>query len=235
MINYLWCLLLPLQIVLPVIFQSYFQQISMDFKSRSLVKGYTTIIDGEIFYTNDGRMLTFIESKEPLVIVSTKEGQLSVYNQAKNQVIQKYGSILSNEQSEIAYFLKPGMNDLGLSNAGFSMIAFEPEEHLLRVEFQPPVQLAGSLEKIVMIYEDQQPIYVEYQQPSGDILKKVYFGDFINYSGVNIPTKVTKIDFLTGGDSTLTRTEYKNVRVNKEVDKEKLNFAIPANAKLIKE
>src|SRR5690606_21953452 len=97
----------------------------------------------------------------------------------------------------------------------------------------PPMQIAKQLGTVELVHDKANPIFMSYSLPSGQIIKKVYFYSYIDLRGVDFPTAITEISYRSQTDSILTKTTYKNFAFNEEVDKQYLNFKIPANAKVV--
>lgn len=222
-----------------VLFSSFndrnFQKIAIKMISKSAKNGFTTKIEGDIYYSASGKMITYFTYPATYVTIANDKGEFLFYDQEKNTVFQSQNAALSSETSFFYFFLNNKKADLGLSDMGFHISNTSFEEGLTVTEWTPPVQIASQLGAIKLVHDRNDPIFMSYKDSNGETIKKVYYYDYINMSGIAIPTSVTQIDYHSPIDSVITKIYYSNIRIGNEVDDKLLNFEIPENAKVITE
>ena len=122
---------------------------------------------------------------------------------------------------------------MGLSDMGFNIASTSFEDGLMVTDWAPPVQIANQLGAIKLVHDRNDPIFMSYKDSKGMTIKKVFYYDYINMSGITIPTSVTQIDYHSPVDSVITKISYSNVRTDNEVDDHLLNYKIPESAKVV--
>lgn len=210
-----------------------FQKIALKMVTRSAKDGFTSKVVADIYYSANGKMITYFSYPQEYITIANSKGEFSFYDPDKNTVFQSRNEAFSSETSFFYFFLNNKKMDLGLSDMGFQITNTTFEEGLTVTEWAPPVQMAGQIGGVKLVHNRQNPIFMSYKDASDNIIKKTYYYDYINYSGINLPTSVTQIDFTTPTDSVLTKTNYSDIRIDNQVDEKLLNFEIPENAKVV--
>lgn len=207
-----------------------FQKIALKMVTRSAKDGFTSKIEADIYYSANGKMITYFLYPEEYITITNSKGEFALYNQNKNTVFQSQNEAFSSETSFFYFFLNNKKTDLGLSDMGFQITNTTFEEGLTVTEWAPPVQMAAQLGGVKLVHNRQNPIFMSYKDVANNIIKKTYYYDYVNYSGIDLPTSVTQIDFVSQTDSVLTKTTYSDIRMNNQVDEKLLKFEIPENA-----
>ena len=220
-----------------ILFSSFndmnFEKIAIKMVSKSAKNGFTTKIEGEIYYSSNGKMITYFSYPASYITIANDKGEFLFYDQENNTVFQSRNDALSSETSFFYFFLNNKKTDLGLSDMGFHISNTTFEDGLIVTEWTPPIQIASQLGAIKIVHDRNDPIFVSYKDSKGMIIKKVYYYDYINMSGIAIPTSVTQIDYHSPIDSIITKISYSNVRLDNEVDDNLLNYEIPESAKIV--
>ena len=101
-------------------------------------------------------------------------------------------------------------------------------------EWSPPMEMMSQIQKVELVHDRQNPIYMAYFESTGRIIKKVYFYDFIQVDRIEFPTSFTQIDYKASNDSIVTKAAYSDMKVDNQMSTNYLDFEIPRNAKVIK-
>lgn len=214
--------------------QYIFQKISVDMETRSTSGGKATRIRASLYYTSEGKMVTYFREPYELVIVNNKKGELLVYNPAENTVLQQQNYMLGTETNQLFFFLENKRNDLGLLAMDYTIRNTRMEGGLKITEWNPPMNLVREISKVELVHEKGNPIFMAYHAANGAVLKKMYFYNYNKISEyVSLPAVVTQIDFKTPQDSIITKTAYSQFKLNQQVEDERLNFIVPSNAKVL--
>jgi len=210
-----------------------FDKIALKMVSKSAKNGFTTKIEGDIYYSASGKMITYFTYPAEYITIANDKGEILFYDQEKNTVFQSQNDALSSETSFFYFFLNNKKTDLGLSEMGFSISNTTFEEGLTVTDWAPPMQMASQLGAIKLVHDRNNPIFMSYKDSNDQLIKKVYYYDYINTSGISIPTSVTQIDYHSSIDSVITKIYYSNIRVGNEVDDNLLNYKIPESVKVV--
>jgi len=92
----------------------------------------------------------------------------------------------------------------------------------------------SQIQKVELVHERQNPIYLAYVEATGKVVKKVYFYDYIQVGDIEFPTSITQIDYMASNDSIVTKTTYSDIKVDNQMKTDYLDFEIPRNARVIK-
>ena len=209
------------------------KQIKVTMETRSIKDGHMNKITSDIYYSIDGKMVSYFTFPKEFVSITNNKGEVKVYDVEKNEVYQAQNAGFNTETSQIYYFLNNKLSDLGLSSMGFQMSNTTFDEGLMVTEWSPPVEMAGQIGVIKLVHDRQIPIFMSYSDTNDKIVKKTFFYDYTNFDGISFPSTVTNINYMNAGDSSISKTSYSNILINEQVDKSKLNFEVPDNAKVI--
>jgi len=214
--------------------QSPFRHVALDMQTRTANKGFFTNTQARIYYANSGKMVSYFNKPQNYVVLNNAKGEVSLYDPEKNTVAQQQSIMYSTETSQLYFFLQNQKQDLGLQKMGFTQKDLRFEKDLMIAQWLPPMGLQENLSYVELVHEQGKPIYLAYIQQNGAPAKKVYFYDYTKVAGLDFPQSITQIDYTDTQDSLVSKTTYANMRVNAPTDLEKLDFEIPANAKVNK-
>lgn len=214
--------------------QYIFQKVSVEMETRSAMAGKTARMRASIYYTAEGKMVSYYSEPQEMVIVNNKKGEITIYNPADNTVAQQQNYMLGTETSQLYFFMENKKADLGLSAMGYTVSNTRFEDGLKITEWKPPMNLINEISKVELVHEKGNPIFMAYHGAKGNMIKKMFFYNYTPISEyIVIPSTVTQIDFKTATDSVVTKTVYSQFRLNQQVTDDKLNFIVPSNAKVI--
>jgi outer membrane lipoprotein-sorting protein len=225
-------------IVIILIFSSFhqriFEKISLNMETRSATAGKSTQVKATLFYSSEGKMVSYFTAPQEMIIVNNKNGEIIIYNPLNNTVIQQQNFMMSTETSQLYFFLENKRNDLGLSGMGYTLKATRFEDGLKITNWSPPMELAAQVSSVELVHEKGNPIYMGYHDRKGKIIKKIFFYNYTRVSEyITFPNAITQIDFKTPKDSVITKTAYSEFHLNQQVNDEKLNYSVPSTAKVI--
>ncbi|MEQ8476718.1 hypothetical protein [Fulvivirga sp.] len=211
-----------------------FNCISMEMETKTAKGGFVSATEANIFYGNDGRMTSFYTAPKKYIVLNNAKGEIKIYDQDKNTVIQQQNYLYSTETSQFYFFLNNKKSDLGLQQMGFIQSNVSFAEGLMVTEWLPPANMASQVSKVELVLEDGNPIYIAYYDANNMVTTKSYYYNYIELNqSLNFPSTITQINYSTPVDSTVSKTVYSNVQLDKKEGMESLNFQIPKDAKNI--
>ena len=213
--------------------QYVYEKVSMDMLTRVTRKGYISTMRAEVYYTSQGRMVSHYTEPQEMIVSNDKKGDMFVYTQKDNTVVQKQNFLFGTDQNQLFYFLENNKNDLGLSKMGFVLRETKFEDGLKITVWTPPLHLLKDIGKAELAHEKSNPVFLGYFSSKGKILKRVYFSNYQQIASVQFPTSITQITYETPKDSVLSKTTYTNIKLDRDVPDDFLNFKIPTNAKVV--
>ncbi len=214
--------------------QYIFQKVSMEMETRAVTAGKTTRVKANMYYTSEGRLVTYFSEPQEMVIINNKKGEIQIYNPIQNTVFQQQNYMLGTETNQLYFFLDNKRSDLGLSAMDYTIKNTRIEDGLKITEWQAPIVLMKEISKVELVHEKGNPIFMAYYSASNQIIKKMFFYNYTKLSEyISLPAAITQIDFKTTKDSIVTKTTYSQFKLNQQVSDEKLNFSIPENAKVL--
>ncbi len=210
-----------------------FEKLSASFISRQVQQGKSAIIKGEIYYQSNGNLSShFIYPKE-FVLLANKFGESKMYNPIDNTVILYQNIMYSSQSTQFSYFLSGKKNDMGLSNFGYIQEKTYYENKMFISEWKiKKADPKSPVQKVKLVQNEQKPIYMDYKDKTGKIIRKVYYYNYQKLMNFDFPTTTTEIVY-EGKDSTVSKTTYDNFKINEEAKSKYFNFIIPTNAKSI--
>jgi outer membrane lipoprotein-sorting protein len=211
-----------------------FQNMSVEAHSRKAHDGKVQSMELKLYYSTGGTMVSYYEKPDNIVILNDEKGQVSIYDESSNTVLQSNNSYYSSKSNQLYYFLSGDKSDLGLSQIGFTLDDTRYEDGMIITEWIPPMQGLKFFSRIKMVHEQDKPIYMEYIDPNGSIVKKIYFYNYERIKNIDLPKSITQIDFKNEQDSIISKTTYQNFQFDSPVIEEKLSFKVPYNAKTLK-
>ncbi len=212
----------------------HFENVQLDAEIKKANNGKMQVLKMTTYYGAAGKMVTFYSKPDNLVIINNEKGNVSIYDENNNTVIQSDNQYYSSKTNELYYFLSNKKDDLGLSEMGFTMENTVFEDGFIVSHWAPPAQAATYFSAIKLVHKNYNPIYVEYLDADQKIVKKVYFAKYQTYQDIDLPTSITNIDFKTQEDSIVSQTRYANIIFDTSDTAKKLEYDIPSNAQLIK-
>ena len=216
-------------------YQYIFQKIAVDMETKTAVKGKAGKITATVYYSMDGKMISYYQGPLPMVVINTRKGEITMYNVRDNTISHQENYIFSTETNQLYYFLDNKKADLGLISMGYSILETTVQDGLKITRWKPPLNLRNEISTVEIVHEKGNPIYVAYFNQKKMPLKKIYFYNYTQVSEyISLPGVVTQINFNSPKDSSLMKTTYSNFKLNQAVDENKLDFKIPSDAKIIK-
>jgi len=211
-----------------------FERISVKMLTRVAHDGYVITTEADIYYSYTGKMVTHLKTPQEMFIINNARGEVMVYNVKDNTVYQDQNPLFTTETSQIHIFFQNKRTDLGLRDMGFKAYNTKFEDGLMITEWWPPMEMMSQIQKVELVHDRQNPIYLAYVEATGSIIKKVYFYDYIQVGDIEFPTSITQIDYKASNDSIVTKTVYSDIKVDNQMNTDYLDFEIPRNAKIIK-
>lgn len=210
-----------------------FDWISFELVQRTNSDGKTMTTNSLVYFRNNSDLVIHQISPYDLYILNNRDGELRIYNPKENSVYQTMNYNLSSENNQFYYFLMNKTQDMGLRGMGFKLIESKLEEGLLVSIYDTTPQVKEYFDKVELVHKGKTPIFIGYLNKKDEYLKKVFYYDYEDITGMNFPMAITEINFLEGGDSLISKTTFSNFNINKAMDQEMLDFSIPNNATLI--
>ena len=195
-------------------------------------KKSSSILD--VYYDHNKNTITkYIHSPEEMILVTNQLGEIKIYYPTTNQVAYKQSDELSSSKNFIYYFSNNLTDDLGLENEGFNLMSRDYDSNYMVTIWKAPAELK-LIDQVKMVYEGANPIYAEYTNLKGEILKKIYYSHYTDFYSFRMPLRITEVAFRSDGDSTLNRTIISDVKVSTLPENDYFNFKIPDDALPIK-
>lgn len=207
--------------------------VSVKMNKRVNQDGVTSTINAQIYYSYEGNMVTKYSSPKEFLVFNNNKGEVTMYDAAENTVLQSINFTFSTENSNFFYFLNNEKKDMGLEKMGFLLKNSDIEDDVLVSTWRAPMEMSKHFSNVKLVQRTDVPIYMDYTDAKGKVIKKIYFSDYQQIAGKAFPASVTEINYLKK-DSIVAKTVFSNFQENTSVGYELFNFEIPKNAKLIK-
>ena len=205
-------------------------RISLSQETQVLSKGKKSIFRADIYYDREKEtMVVHHTYPSEFVKISNRLGETSIWFPATNTVSLRQSESLSTSNDLIYYFVNNLMNDLGLSKEGFSLVSSTVEEGKTITLWKSPPGLK-AVSTIKMVFSSMQPLYSEYVDRKGFVVKKIFYSRYSDMGFFSLPLRITEISFDNKQDSTIRLSVFSNIKTQNNTEGGYFNFKIPENA-----
>lgn len=208
-------------------------RIQSDVVVKQLANNKVVTVRKHVCYSIDGRCVTHINSPQEMYIISNTLGEAYTYWPSTNTVWMRTDEALSSKNEILYVFSSSDRYDLGLSGLGFSLAGQERDSTRIVRTFRPE-QPNDKIGKIIMVYENDLPIYCGYFDTHDRERKKIYYSDYTDLPRFSFPATVTEITVTDRDDTIIRRMVYENIRFDSEATSPVFDFRIPDSAKVKK-
>ena len=211
------------------------QKISVSMVAKSLHNGKSVTANGEVFFqTNGGLMVTHFTSPFDQVVITNSKGEYKNYDIKNNTLAQSQGLDYSSKNSFFYCFLSGKIQDMGLLSFGYTLKNTRMEDKMVITTWLPPVNTDIPLSKVEIVHENFLPVFMGFFDKTGKPVNKVYYSNYQNTQNIQLPMNITEFQYLSDGDSVISKRIYSNIKINEQVDNTYLHYKIPSNARLVK-
>jgi hypothetical protein len=117
------------------------------------------------------------------------------------------------------------IHNFGLEKSLYKISKVEKDKDLVITTWLPDKKLEKAFGKVVTSKKDNKIYGIAFYSPTNELIKKQFFKNYIKAAGLDFPTEVTEIHYLTSGRE-LKVTTYKNVVINELKNDEIYNYNI---------
>ena len=218
--------ILPLLLCLAALPAGAQRKVCADVEVKTVSNGKLSTVTKSVYCTNNGRLVTLFHKPYTYYVVANAKGETQLYRPDTREVLTQVDKSLSSNTELISMFMQGHIDDLGLGFFGYKVTATTRDEGYIKKSFTPA---DTQLPLVTIVYEDYLPIYCEYTTPDGRLMDKKYLSDYQTFGRFILPCRTTDIAYGEKRDSSVTRTIYKNVRI--DTDDPNFSFEVPADAK----
>lgn len=208
------------------------EKIYAELETRQLKDGKYVSVKGEVCYEGNGNMTSHYTYPRNYILVSNKTGEVKLYDPAANTVLLSQNTLFSSQTSQFYYFFSGKSSDMGLNDLGYVQEKIYAEKDLLVSlwKLKTPSKKV-QIQKIKLVHQQQRPVYMHYENAAGEIVRKVYYYEYTALDAISFPATSTEIVYK-GKDSVISKTAFRNFRLNEQASSPYFNYKIPANAKI---
>lgn len=208
-------------------------KIQSDVEVRQLAGNKVVTLRKHVCYSIDGKCVTHFDTPQEMYIISNSLGESYTYWPSTNTVWMRTDEALSSKNEILYVFSSSDRYDLGLSGLGFSLAGQERDSTRIVRTFRPE-RTGGKIGKIIMVYENDLPIYCGYFDTHDRERKKIYYSDYTDLPRFSFPATITEITVNESDDTIIRRQVYKNIKYDSEADSPVFDFRVPDSAKVKK-
>ncbi len=199
---------------------------------QQLVNKQVLTIKKEIYYQSNGRLVTHILVPQEIFTITNSLGEVSSYLPSENTAWTTVSPNQSTKNEILAIFSSNNRYDLGLSQLGFILNKQEKDSTRIVKTFLPQ-QEHKEISKIIMVYQDDKPIYCGYFNKEGVENKKIYYQNYIAFPRFFFPQNITEISVTVGNDTIIRRQIFSNIKYDSQATSKYFDFQIPDSAQTI--
>jgi len=198
---------------------------------QQLVDKQVLTIKKEIFYQTNGRLVTHMLSPKEIITIANALGEISCYSPLDNTAWTTFSPQKSSKNEIFAVFSSQNRYDLGLSDLGFMLSKQEKDNDRIIKTYSPQTSHA-DVSKIIMVYQNDVPIYCGYYDKKDVENKKIYYQNYIQLSRFFFPQNITEISITPQNDTIIRRQIFSNIKYDKDATSKYFDFQIPDSAKI---
>ncbi len=207
------------------------ERLSATVTTRQVQQGKSVTVRGEVFYQQNGNMVTHFTFPREVVILANKLGETRIYDPRRNTVIRTQNEAFSTQTTQLAFFLNGTTSDMGLIQLGFVQDKTSNTGKLLVVEWRLKTpDKKNPVQRVKIVYDRANPIYMHYADGAGKLIRKVFYYGYQPIEGRPFPATTTEIVYQER-DSTVSKTVYADFRLNGAATSPYFEYTIPASAK----
>jgi hypothetical protein len=215
-------------------FRSDNHRLSVRMESKRLFNGKVAIVKADLFFKyTEGLLLMHYFYPTDYLFITNNKGEVKMYFPDKNEVVSQQNQIFASDNDALYFFLSNQVNDLGLKDMGYSVMATHFEEGITVTDWLPPSWQLGKISKVELAHENYLPIYTAYYNEKNKAIRKVYFSNYSMSNAAALPQRITEIEYLPNGDSIISRKIYSDIKFDLNASSEYFDFKIPDDAKPI--
>ncbi|MDW3192043.1 MAG: hypothetical protein R8G66_06755 [Cytophagales bacterium] len=224
-----------LVLALLTFFQGY-NTVSFEMVRRVNTQGQTIRSTARVYFNESGDMVTKYAPPLELYIFNNTEGEIKLYNQKDNTVIQSVNYTAGTTNTNFYYFLQGETEDMGLRKLGFALSNTKYEDGLLITEWAAPMDMSASgFVSVELVHQNDLPVFLGHKDQKGNFVKKAYYYDYSPLEGyIMFPNAITEIEYVGKKDSVITKSNFENFRFDDGTDKNFFDFVIPEDATVLK-
>ncbi|MBP3254275.1 MAG: hypothetical protein J6M30_07185 [Bacteroidales bacterium] len=208
-------------------------RISADVTLRQLANNKVLRIEKHIAFQSDGKMTVHYLYPYEYFFVTNNLGENATYLPSENEVMFSNNKEQSPQNEMFTLFLSPGYSELNLMDEGFVLQQLNKEEGRIVKTFSASDKTSAGYMFAKVVCEKDRPIYCDFADKDKNIMKKIYFTDYISDSWLTFPRCVTQITYNNQGDSVITKEEYKNICTEGCSADTLFDFTVPVSAKRV--
>jgi len=210
---------------------SYSQKkVSADVEIKQVVKGKVVTIKKTIYYQSSGKLLVHFTVPEEYFVITNSFGETKTYIPSRNEVAIFNDPYFSSENELLYYFLSNKIDDLGLKDLGFTVVSTKMDGKTLVKTYSSNKKEYQNV-KVEMAYENHLPVFCAYFNKKGEIMRKIYYSNYVYYPQFVMPSRITEISYNSPTDSIVKREIYSNIQI--DVNNALFDYEVPASAKLV--
>ncbi len=225
----------PLVVLLLHLFNfQTFERVSFEMERRVNGGDQTIKSTASVYFNANGEMVTRYSPPMNVYVFNNLDGEISIYNERDNTVIQSVNYQAGSTNTNFYYFLQGETDDMGLKKLGFALSNTEVKDGLLITEWLAPMDVQSNFASVELVHKDDLPVFLGHKDAKGMYVKKAFYYDYELLNGyIMFPRTITEMEFAKK-DSIVSKTSFTNFAFDGYVDPNIFNFKIPSNAKVIK-
>ena len=207
--------------------QQYFRiSGEVSIKSKSAF-GAQELVKGEFFFDRNTKQVVYrISFPEAETWVTTDSLTYRIVN---DSLVSNHLSAGMAEFSVFNLALNSRLTDFGLKNSSFQIEHVERKGDLVITTWSPDEALKEHMGKILVSTQNKKLFGVVFLDPLGSVLKKQFFEEYFDTSGIAFPSKIVEIGYSEGGESYQV-TNFRNIRIDELENNSIYNYSLPGSA-----
>lgn len=195
----------------------------MTIKSKSS-SGEQAITIGSVYFDRNQRQIIYnITFPEPETWVTTDS---LTYRIIDDSIISRHVSVGMAEFSVFNLALNSHLPDFGLQKSIYHIESVERDGDNIVTTWAPKENMKDKMGNILVSTLNKKLFGVIFMNPSGVVLRKQFFEDYFNISGIAFPGKIVEIGNDIIGES-YQISNFRNLKLNELENNSNYNYVLP--------
>jgi hypothetical protein len=209
--------------------QNYFRLSGdMTIKSKSS-SGDQAITMGMVYFDRNFRQIIYnISFPESETWLTTDSITYIIVN---DSIVANHASIGMAEFSVFNLALNSHLPNFGLKNSSYHVETVEVDEGNVITTWAPQESMKDKMGNILVSTKDKKLFGVVFMNAEGEVLRKQFFEEYLNISGIAFPGRIVEIGYSPEGQS-YQISNFRNLKLNELENNSNYNYVLPNGSSL---
>ena len=197
----------------------------MTIKSKS-PDGHQAMTIGTVYFDRNNKQIVYhISFPEPETWLTTDSLSYRILN---DSIVSQHVSIGMAEFSIFNLALNSHLPNFGLKNSSYTISNVERSGDEVITTWSPPKNMEDEMGNILVSTKDKELFGVVFLDSEGEVLRKQFFEEYFNISGLAFPGKIVEIGYEPEGES-YQISNFRKIKLDELENHSTYNYVLPGS------